>query len=48
MMIQSQNYWSSNFENDSTPGALVSRPKAIAHSLAIKAEECASTKFDGL
>ena len=42
-----KSYWQSNLENDSTPGALESGPKAIAHSLAMKAEESASAKFDG-
>ena len=41
-MIGLQSYWSSNFQNDSTLATLKSRPKALAHSLAVKAEECAS------
>ena len=42
-----QSYWPSNFENDLTPVALESGPKALARYLAVKAEDCASTKFDG-
>ena len=42
-----QSYWTSNSENDLTLGDLESGPKAVAHFLAVKAEECTSAKFDG-
>ena len=40
-----QSYWSSNFENDLTPGVL--GQKSLAESLAVKAEKSTSAKFDG-
>ena len=33
-----QSYWPSNFQNDSTPGALESGLKALAHNLGGMAE----------
>ena len=42
-----QSYQPSNFGNNLTPGVLESGPIALADSLAVKAEECSSAKFDG-
>ena len=43
-----QSYWPSNFQNDLTPGAVESGPKAIAHSSAVKAQSLMASNFSTL